>query len=264
MDQVLFGVAMLVLGAGAGVINGALGLGGGIIMVPAFMSFVPGMDAHTAKGTSLFLIVFVALLNAWRQNHGRLDKPWRLAGFLAGGSVVGSYAGAWLTSLMPESVVLGLFLVLLAGVALRTFLLEAVEVHEAEVRKRRVLPVFIGLAAGLVGGATGTGGGAVLVPLALMAGLVTNARVVALSNMVMVATSAAGSVAHLRAAPFFDAPWTVGHVYFMLVPFVFLGSQLGSPLGTYLNKKLTLRWRRVVMGMLLLLITARLGYRLLA
>ena len=131
-------------------------------------------------------------------------------------------------------------MVLLALLALRTFLLQPKDVAEDAVRRRPFLALLIGLLAGMVGGATGTGGGAVLVPLALYAGMIANERVVGLSNMVMVATSLAGSIAHFAAQPVFDAPWTVGHVYLALVPLVFIGAQLGSPCGKWINSWLTL------------------------
>lgn len=257
-------IEMCLVGIGVGLISGALGLGGGILMVPAFMTFQMDMDMHTAKGTSLFIIIFVSLLNAWRLNHGVPNKPWRLAAFLAGGSIVGAYLGAWVTTKVSEEMVIGVFMVLLAALAIRTFLLKQREVREEEVHRRRVLTVCIGLCAGFFGGATGTGGGAVLIPLALMAGIVANNRAVGLSNMVMVATSIAGTVAHLRADAIYEHAWTYGHVYFGLVPLVFLGAQIGSPLGKKLNSHLTLERRRILMGGLLLVIAVRLMWRLMA
>lgn len=258
-----FWAIQIAIGLGAGIISGALGLGGGILMVPAFMTFVPGMETHTAKGTSLFLIIFVSAFNAWRQNQPFSQAPWQLAGWLAAGSVAGSYLGAWVTSILPERVTLFVFLVLLAIMIVRTFLLRSSHVRPDEVRMRRMAAVGIGVLAGIFGGATGTGGGSVLVPLALMAGLVVNERAVGLSNLVMVATAIAGSIAHLRAEPIYPSDWTVGHVYFGLVPLVFIGSQISSPLGERINRWLTLPRRKLLMGALLLLIAARLVYRLL-
>jgi len=257
-----FLILQLLVGVGAGIISGALGLGGGILMVPAFMTFVPGMETHTAKGTSLFLIIFVSAINAWRQNRNLERIPWELAAWLALGSIVGSYLAAWITSTLPENFTLLLFLVLLVLVAWRTFLIQPRKVSEEDVRQRRALSVAIGVLAGIFGGATGTGGGAVLIPLALMAGIVVNERAVGLSNLVMVGTAIAGTIAHLRAEPIYPSDWTVGHVYFAIVPLVFLGSQLSSPLGERLNHKLTLPRRKLLMGVMLLLIALRLGWRL--
>ncbi len=264
MAWILYAAEMLLAGVGVGMISGALGLGGGILMVPVFITIIPGMDAHTAKGTSLFIIIFVSLFNAWRLNRNLPQKPWRLAAWLALGSIFGSYAGAWITALLSEAAVLWIFMALLAGLAIRTFFLRPQVVHQEEVRRRRLVPIGIGVLAGMAGGATGTGGGLLLVPLALMTGIVANERVVGLSNLVMVATSIAGSIAHLQAAPKYTGGWTIGHVCLSMAPLVFIGAQFGSQWGTRCNSWLTLRRRRVVMGVLLLLIAARLLYRLLA
>lgn len=262
MDMLFFIPGMLLLGAGAGIISASLGLGGGIVMVPAFTEFV-GLDPHTAKGTSLFLIVFIAAMNAWRLNRG-LPTPWRLAALLAAGSIFGGYLGGWVTGLMSGPTVVWLFVGLLGLVGLRTFFIQSPHVADEDVRRRDVGAILIGFASGLVSGMTGTGGGALLVPLALIAGIVTNERVVGLSNLVMIATSLAATAAHFRADHISDLPWTVGQVNLAIPPLVFVGAQFGSPWGKRLNEKLTLPRRRVVMGLLLLLIAARLIYRTLA
>lgn len=262
MESAVFYGGMLILGGAVGLVSNALGLGGGVFMVPAFIEFVPGMDAHTAKGTSLFIIIFVAAVNAWRLNRGFPDKPWAVAGFIVLGSIIGAYAGSWATSFVPERGVIAIFVILLLAASLRTFFIGPKTVTQESVRRRRGLAFLIGLAAGVVSGSTGVGGGAVMVPLALMAGIASNERVVALSNMVMVATCMAATVAHLRAPQVFDMPWTYGQVNVALAPAVFIGAQMLSPFGRWINRGLTLRRRRVALGVVLLGIAGRLVARL--
>lgn len=264
MELATYVLGMLALGVGVGVMSAGLGLGGGILMVPAFLTFAPGMEEHTATGTSLFVILFVALLNAWRLNAGLPGTPWRLAAVLSTGALAGGYAGKRAASLLPAEAVAAFFLVFLFAVGVRTFFLVQPEVRDEDVRRRGATAGIIGLTAGFVGGGTGTGGGAVLVPLALLAGLVTNARVVGLSNLVMVATSAAGTLAAFQAPRVYDGLWTAGQVELSLAPLVFIGAQLGSRPGLRLNAALSLPRRRAIMGCLLLLIAARIAWRLLA
>ena len=99
-----FLILMFGVGVCVGVLNAALGIGGGILMVPALRETIPGIDAHTAKGTSLFIIIFVAGLNAWRQNRGK-EIPWRLIIELAAGSILGGYAGARFTGYLSGTTV---------------------------------------------------------------------------------------------------------------------------------------------------------------
>jgi len=257
-----FGGLMLVAGMGVGLLSGALGLGGGILMLPAFLAFVPGIDAHTAKGTSLSIVVLVAFCNAWRLERNQPNVPWRLAAVLSAASIAGSFFGAWATTKTPEKLVLLIFMSVLFYLGIQTFMLKPVRVHEADVRRNSGWSILIGLIAGVVGGATGTGGGIVMVPLALKAGIASNHRVVGLSNMMMVPTAAAGAAAHLQANQSYAQAWTAGQIYLPLIPLVFLGAQLASPLGARINAKLSLHRRRMLLGSLLVLISIQILLRL--
>lgn len=263
MDDLIFWGELALAGVAAGIISSGLGLGGGVVMVPALLAVVPGMDSKTATGTSLFIIIFVSALNAWRGTRAWPARPWRMAGLLGAGAIAGGFASGWITGRMSEEAVLAIFVVLIGGLGLRTFLLHIPDVQEHETRRNDALSLGIGLAGGLVGGATGTGGGLIMVPLLLIAGLECNARVVGLSNMVIVMTAIAGSIARLASPQVYELPYTVGQVAFSLVPVMFLGAQLGSPLGERLNRWLTLPRRKAAMGIMLLLIAAQLTWRML-
>lgn len=255
---------MLLVGAGVGVMSAALGIGGGVLMVPAFLSLFPEMDIHTAKGSSMLIIMFVATYNAVRMNRGEMKNPLRLILVIAIGSVVGGYLGAWLTSLLSDSGASWIFIGLLFFAGARAFLLKEKKVEEDEVRKREVTAAFIGLAAGIVAGATGTGGGAIFVPLALWAGIVSNYRVVALSNAVMIASATAGTIGYVLSEKSTEMAYTVGMVNLSLAPFVIIGAVASAPIGRRLNQALSFERRRIVMGTLLLIITVRLIYRAVA
>ena len=262
MDYLLFLLGLLALGASVGVVSAALGIGGGSLMVPAFVYFVSGMDMNTAKGSSLFVIMLVAAYNSWKMNRGETRNAWEVVAFVAVGSVVGGYFGSWATSLLSDFTVTWVFISFLAFAAVRTFFLQPPDVAEEAVRNRRGLALGIGIVTGVVSGATGTGGGAVLVPLALWAGIASNERVVALSNTVMVATCAAGVLAHgLAEKTTGELAWTYGLVNVSLAPVVFLGAMLCAPLGRRVNERMSLRARRLVMGILLLIIVWQLILR---
>ncbi len=259
METAVFIFTMLAVGAGVGVMSAALGIGGGTLMVPAFLWLIPQMDINTAKGSSLFAIMFVSGYHAWDARRAGVRSPWDVVIACAAGSVVGGYAGGAVTALMSDATVTWIFVGVLVLVALRTFLLEQPQVDETNVRRRLVISIVIGVAAGLVGGGTGTGGGAILVPLALWMRIASNERVVMLSNTVMVATSAAGALAHAFAAQTVDLPYTYGLVNISLAPLVCIAAIAATKPGRWLNEKLSLPRRRIVMGTLLTVIAVRLA-----
>jgi len=264
--MVIFTFYLILVGVGVGVLSGALGLGGGILMVPAFLALVPNMDPHTAKGTSLFVVIFVAIFNALRLNHRLTPNTRLLALLLSVGATVGSYFGAWATTLLPAKGVIALYLALVAFVALRTFVMREPAVEKVVPLREHIryplISIGIGMVAGAVGGATGTGGGLLMVPMTLLLQLCPNTQVVGMSNWAMFVTALAGSVAHLRATPVLEGRWICGHVDLAIVPAVFVGAQIGSWLGVRINAWMTLRVRRWILGTLLSLVSLQLAFRL--
>jgi uncharacterized protein len=84
---------ILLLGLGVGVLVGLLGIGGGVVLVPA-MVYLLGMDQHLAQGTSLFVLLppigLGALQEYWKQ--GQVDLR---AGILCAlGILLGAYGGS--------------------------------------------------------------------------------------------------------------------------------------------------------------------------
>jgi len=104
-------VAAIAIGFAAGVAAGMLGVGGGILFVPA-LTLALGLGQLEAISTSLLAIVPVALVGAWRQ-HGYGNVRVRdgvLLGVLAAG---GAVAGVAIANEVDEDALRVLFAVLL-------------------------------------------------------------------------------------------------------------------------------------------------------
>lgn len=110
-------VLLLVVGVVAGSVAASLGVGGGIIYVPALVAFF-GFGQHMAQGTSLALIIPTTLIAAIvHARAGRVD--WRASVLLAAGAIAGGYLGAR-TALAVDPILLRrLFGVLVAITAIR-------------------------------------------------------------------------------------------------------------------------------------------------
>lgn len=261
MDLGLFILTMVLIGAGVGIISASLGVGGGLLMVPILMHFYPDMGINTIKGSSLIVIALVACYNTLRMNRGAMKNPASLIVTIAMGSLIGGFVGGRITTLLSEEQTRWIFIGFIFFAALRTFVLKEIVVSEEDVTRRNPLALCIGMLSGGVSGATGTGGGALFVPCSLWAGIVSNQRVVALSNAVMIASASAGAFAHVTAPATQDAPWTYGLTNISFAPGIVLGAVLCAPLGRRLNQHLSFRRRRIVMGGLLLIIGLRLFIR---
>jgi uncharacterized protein len=108
------------LGLCAGVLSALMGVGGGVILVPAFVLLF-GMDQHTAEGTSLLVIVPTALMGAVRHaRHGYTD--WRLGLPIGAGGIIGGLVGAQLALALQAVALQRLFAVFLVLTGLRMLL----------------------------------------------------------------------------------------------------------------------------------------------
>jgi uncharacterized membrane protein YfcA len=84
---------ILLLGILVGVFSGVVGIGGGILFVPALV-WLLGMSQHKAQGTSLgALLAPVGILAFW-EYYRKGNTDIRVAALLALGFLVGGYFGA--------------------------------------------------------------------------------------------------------------------------------------------------------------------------
>ncbi|OPX95974.1 MAG: Sulfite exporter TauE/SafE [Syntrophorhabdus sp. PtaB.Bin047] len=108
----------LLLGLAAGVLSGLVGIGGGIIIVPALVLFF-GLSQHQAQGTTLALMVPpIGILAAWTYyKHGDVDL--RIAALVAAGFFLGGLIGARFATGLSNTVLEKIFGVSLLLVAVR-------------------------------------------------------------------------------------------------------------------------------------------------
>jgi uncharacterized membrane protein YfcA len=87
------GLGFVLLGLVAGAFSGLIGVGGGVIIVPALV-FIFGLSQHLAEGTTLALLVPpIGLLAAWTYyREGYVDL--HIAGLICLGFFVGGLLGA--------------------------------------------------------------------------------------------------------------------------------------------------------------------------
>ncbi|MDD5116028.1 MAG: sulfite exporter TauE/SafE family protein [Candidatus Omnitrophica bacterium] len=116
MNQVLY----IVLGVVAGVLSGALGIGGGVVLIPALV-FVFGLTQLQAQGTTLALMVppigLLAALRYYQSGNVKLG----MAGFICAGFFVGGLIGANLVQNLPQPLLRKIFALFLFFVSLRMF-----------------------------------------------------------------------------------------------------------------------------------------------
>ena len=109
---------VILIGIAAGMLSGLVGIGGGLIIVPALVYFL-GMSQHSAQGTSLGLILLpvgiLAVLAYYKQGH--IDP--KIVGLLAIGFVAGSFLGSKISLNLSQETVKKIFATLMIIIAVK-------------------------------------------------------------------------------------------------------------------------------------------------
>ena len=112
---------LLLIGLLAGMLSGFVGVGGGIIMVPALV-WLMGYGQHQAQGTSLAVLVLpVVAMAAWNY-HRQHPLDLRAVGLIAGAFVLGGYLGSRMALSIPADAVKRVFGLVMLVAALKLIL----------------------------------------------------------------------------------------------------------------------------------------------
>lgn len=180
------------VGVATGVLAGLLGVGGGIIMVPALVAI--GFGRHRATGSSLAAILLIAVAGAAAFGAaGDLDFPTAVS--LGLGGLLGSTLGAnWMNRLSSVALarIFGVVL-LVAGIRM----MFGGGVGEGGFEPAPIvsfgLELLIGAVTGLLSGLAGVGGGIVMIPAMVLLLGIDQHTAEGTSLVAMLFTAAAGT-----------------------------------------------------------------------
>lgn len=112
-----------IIGAGAGVLSGLLGLGGAIVIIPALVLLL-GYSQQMAQGTALMMMVLpVGALAAFQYyQNGYVDI--KVALIMAVFFFAGGYFGAKFATQIPQDILKKVFSLLLVVIAVKMWLFD--------------------------------------------------------------------------------------------------------------------------------------------
>lgn len=255
-------VILLVVGALAGLSAGLLGIGGGLIVVPALALVFQGQGLadtslmHEAVGTSLATIVLTSL-SSIRAHHRRGAVDWGVVAGITPGILAGVVLGVLIATALSGAalrMILGVFLLIVAA----RMLLGA-----RPPAGQRLPGVWVIRAAGVVIGAIssvlGIGGGTLSVPFLSRCG-VDMRRAVATAATIGLPIALAGTVGFVISgwsAPD-RPPWSLGYVYLPGLIGIVATSVLFAPLGARLAHTLPIPLLKRVFAVFLILVGLKL------
>ena len=240
-----------------------LGIGGGIILVPALIYLLRGIPEVTpenvtifAIATSLFTIVITAFSSGrshYKKGNVDLKMTMPIAITVAVTSVLASYVAA---SISGERLT-QIFAVLLMVLALQIFR-GGKQINEQDIEPKRWQLYLGGSLTGFLASLAGLGGGAILIPYLSYIG--TNIRkaigTAAVCGMVV---ALFGSTGYMIAGwHWTDSPDFIGFVHWPSAVLIMLFSYFSAPLGVKAGQKLDQVQLKRVFAVFMMLVSTKL------
>ncbi|MBB5173524.1 sulfite exporter TauE/SafE family protein [Texcoconibacillus texcoconensis] len=266
-------ILLVILGLMAGTLGSLMGLGGGILIVPALLMFsdyftsFSSMTPQVAVGTSLLMMIFTALSSTLAYvKQRKVDYKSGLLFFI--GSGPGALFGVWLNQHLttdPFLLLFGAFMILMSFFMLIRQRLKPLKLSVRGIQRSytddagatyhygypRTLAIMISFIVGMVSGLFGIGGGALMVPAMVLIFRFPPHIAVATSMFMIFLSSIVSTFSHIQLG-------NVNWVYAMLlVP----GAWIGGKLGAAINQRLSSDHLVFVFRIFLIIIGIRLIYQ---
>jgi uncharacterized protein len=265
---VSFLVAYLVLGLVSGFIAGLLGVGGGLVLVPALVwlyaaqGFPVEYNIHMALGTSLAVIVLTSIASL-RAHHAHGAVRWLVVRRIAPGIVLGTLVGALVAAWLPDRGLKWFFVVFLFYAATQML-------FGFKANPRRDLPrwpgmTLVGAVIGLVSSWVGIGGGTLSVPFLNWCN-VRFQEAIGTASAIGFPIAVSGAVGYALSGQMVEGlpVYSLGFVYLPALAAVALLSMVSAPWGA----RCTHRWPVAILkrgfALLLYLLGVRMLYGLLS
>lgn len=238
MEFVLYAL----LGAIAGTSAGLLGIGGGLIMVPALLMIFPEIGingdhmVHMAIGTSLGAIVFSSISSVY-SHHRHGGVMWGLFAKVAPGVVLGAVLGSAIAHYLPGDILKRIFGSLEILIAIHMGI-------GRQPAPSRQLPSIVPLGGfsvvvGSIASIMGMGGGAMTTPFFMWCNVAAR-NAIATSAAIGLPTAISGSIGYIftgwgqQGLP----SWSFGYVYLPALLGIVLFSMGFAPIGAWLAHRL--------------------------
>ncbi|MBW8183638.1 sulfite exporter TauE/SafE family protein [Shewanella nanhaiensis] len=235
-SMVLVFISCLALGAFIGFMAGLLGIGGGVIAVPALLILLPSIGfsseilPHVAIATSLAAIILTSLSSA-QAHHRRGNIPWPIFKTMLPGLILGSICSGFIAKMISAEqlqLIFAFFIILMAIQMVFPFRVAAENKPLPSTLFLFLTSVIIAIIAALMG----IGGGILLIPFLSWCGLQMR-NAIGFSSASGLFISLFGSLGYVVAG------WqvsglpsgTLGYVYLPALLGIVITSVLMAPLG---------------------------------
>ncbi|PXF64153.1 sulfite exporter TauE/SafE family protein [Kangiella spongicola] len=262
MDSLIYWlIAFVALGLFNGVLAGLLGIGGGMVIVPAMIWLAPQLGVpqehimHVALGTSMATICFIAISSA-RSHYRRGSVSTSLLKVLIPGIAIGAFLGTIIAKYMATEWLAWVFSIFAILIGIKLLSGANPQAKGEKVVGQQRLPA--GITMGAISSLVGVGGGSLVVPYLLYhkEKLVVAIGTAAACGLPLALTATVGYIVTGWGATSLPANH-VGFVYWPAMVAIAIGSMLTAPVGAYLAHKLPTKVIKRIFGVLLIIVAIK-------
>ncbi|MBH5318955.1 sulfite exporter TauE/SafE family protein [Paenibacillus sp. GSMTC-2017] len=261
-------IILVLIGVVAAMFGSIVGLGGGIIIVPAVLFIAPSLigepvDHATAVGISLTVLIITALASTLTYAKRKIvDFRTAMLFFITSGpaAIIGSAVTGYLKA-GTFQLAFGIFMLLMAGLLIARDYMKPFTKEWPVVRSITdatgqthtysygIVPALvIGFGVGLISGLFGIGGGSLFVPLMVLLFRFPPHIATATSMFVIFLSAILGSGMHVA----------LGEINWLLVLALAPGAWIGGKLGAWIALRMSGKWLLWLLRVTLLLLAAQL------
>ena len=267
MTPLFFFVLTAAIGILAGFLGGLLGIGGGIIIVPAlillfdhFQLLPSGSASVIAVATSLSCIIFTSLGATIQQMRSDM-VDWDIAKIFVIPTIVGGLiCGFVAIQLSPAAFRIGIaiFLIVISSIMFSDW-----KPSPAHTLPSPIMASILGMLAGCISGLAGIGGGNIVVPILTYYNRSIH-RAIATSSTLGIPIALAGTIGYFLAAktkPILIPDANIlGYVYIPAFVLIALGTFVAAPIGVKVAHRADPKKLRKAFSILLLIVGVRLFF----
>ncbi|PRO65541.1 sulfite exporter TauE/SafE family protein [Alkalicoccus urumqiensis] len=264
---------LALLGLTAAIVGSIMGLGGGIIIVPALMvlgsytELFQGITPQTAVGTSLLVMIFTGLSSTLAYTKQKVvDLQSGMIFFI--GSGPGALFGVWLNNGMQTGAFLsafGVFIIIVSFILMVRHRIRPIPLRPGGIRRTSLEPdgsereygyrpaagIFIAFFVGMFSGLFGIGGGSLMVPAMIILFAFPPRLAVATSMFLVFLSALVSSASHVL----------LGNVEWLYAAGLIPGAWFGGQIGAWINRQMKNDTIVLALRLVLIVIGLRLIYQ---
>ena len=259
-------ISCIILGTIVGFLAGLLGIGGGLIVVPALVYLLPllglsdGMLStevvmHMSLATSLAAIMMTSSSAAYA-HHKNNNIPWDLAKPLMFVVALGALSGAFIADLLSAEALTNFFAI--AVMSLASYMLFSIRFQRSRTMPSKLKSQFISFITGIIASLMGMAGGAILVPVLTYFGMPLR-HCIGIATVCGVMVALFGSFGYIISGldNHLLPAWSLGYVYLPALLGIVLTSSLLAPVGVKFASKLPVQTLKKFFAVFLILVSLK-------